>query len=99
MPQPPRIRITKRELQDKFNKNEGGYPARLSSLRKERTYCEDAHPNSNQVPGTKSIIEVYYDGEVSVAAVHFFLQPDGQLGASGKLDPQYLVVDGVRYFI
>jgi hypothetical protein len=30
--------------------------------------------------------------------LHCFVKPDGRLGASGKMDPKRLLVDGVYYY-
>ena len=39
------------------------------------------------LPGTSTL----------VAMVHFFLLPDGTLGASGRFDPRRVVLDGIDY--
>jgi hypothetical protein len=94
----PIVRISKRELQGKFNRNEGGYPARIGELRCERIYDEPASPKSNQLPGTRSVIDKYYDGADPVMWLHSFIKPDGRLGASGKPDPKRLLAGGVMYY-
>jgi hypothetical protein len=95
----PRVRIPETELRNKFNRNEGGYPDQISSLRKRNIYNELASAKSNQVAGTRSIVDMYYNqaGE-RVMTLQYFLKPDGTLGASGKLDPKELLVDGIMYF-
>jgi hypothetical protein len=61
-------------------------------------YCELAPPDANQVPGTVSHIQDWYeyneetDKTRLLATVHFYKSPDGTIGASGKIDPQLLVV-------
>jgi hypothetical protein len=94
----PSVRITKKEIQHKFNKNEGGYPSQIDSLRRERIYDRPASPRSNQPPGTRSVLDKYFDGTDAVMLLHCFIKPDGMLGASGKLDPKRLVVNGVCYY-
>jgi hypothetical protein len=99
MTKPPRVRIPEKDLQNKFNRNEGGYPAQISILQKRCVYDEPASPKSNQVPGTRSLVIQYYNavGE-RVLTTHHFLKPDGTLGGRGKIDPKELLVDGIMYF-
>ncbi len=97
-PHLPAIRITCRQLQDKFNKNEGGYPAQIDSLACVCVYDQPASPKSGQAPGTRSKLYKYFDGYVAVMWLHCFERPDGTLGASGKMDPKRLVIDGVVYY-
>jgi hypothetical protein len=94
----PVIRISQRELQDKFNANEGGYPQRMNELRKVCSYDQPASPRSRQPHGTRSRIDKFYDGETLVMVVHYFRKPDGTLGAWGRYDPKKLLVDGVLYW-
>ena len=94
----PQIRISDRELQDKFNRNEGGYPAKINLLRRQAIYRSLASPKSNQLPGTMSVLYKYWDGDIPVMVLHCFLQSDGRLGASGKMDPKRLLVDGISYY-
>jgi len=95
----PRIRISENELRGKFNGNEGGYPARRASLKVRRVYDEPASPRSNQEPGTRSIVDSYYDDDdQKVMTLHYFLRPDGTLGGSGRPDPKELLVDGIMYY-
>lgn len=49
--------------------------------------------------GTRSQGVAYYDGNVVVARVHQFLQPDGTLGASQIPDPKELLVDDEIWFV
>src|ERR1022692_4504349 len=94
-----RIRISENELRGKFNGNEGGYPARRASLKVRRVYDEPASPMSKQEPGTRSIVDSYYDDDDrKVMTLHYFLKPDGTLGGSGRPDPKELMVDGIMYY-
>lgn len=95
---PPVIRIPCAELRRKFNRNEGGYPGRIESLRRVCTYDELASPNSKQVAGTRSKVYKYFDGDAPVMVLHCFELPSGKLGASGKMDPKRLLVNGVIYY-
>jgi hypothetical protein len=95
---PPSNRILCRDLQRKFNNNEGGYPERIDSLACTCTHDEPAHSKSRQPPGTRSKIYRYFDGMMLVMVLHCFELPSGKLGASGKMDPKLLLVDGVIYY-
>jgi len=94
----PAVRITKKALQRKFNDNEGGYPAQIHSLRRVCTYDEPANFKSHQEPGTRSVLYKYFDGAQPVMWLHCFIRSDGKLGASGKMDPKRLFVNGVYFF-
>jgi hypothetical protein len=95
----PRIRISENELRGKFNRNEGGNPARRARLKVRRVYDEPASPMSKQEPGTRSIVDSYYDEtDRKVMTLHHFLRPNGTLGGSGKPDPKELLVDGIMYY-
>jgi hypothetical protein len=94
----PNVKITAKELQRKFNSNEGGYPAKIRSLRTRCIYDKPASPKSRQPPDTRSQVHEYFDGCLSVMIVHYFVLPSGKLGASGMMDPKRLLVDGIYYF-
>lgn len=98
MPVHPSIRITCRDLRDKFNNNEGGYPERIAALRCVCIHDGLANSKSGQPPGTRSQLHQYFDGVVPVMWLHRFVLPSGKLGASGKVDPKRLLVDGVYYY-
>jgi hypothetical protein len=40
----------------------------------------------------------YFDGDMPVMYLHCFIEPWGKLGASGKMDPKRLLIDGVYYY-
>ena len=94
----PSIRIPGHELQRKFNANEGGYPAQIDTLGCTCIYDELASPKSKQPPGTRSKLYKYFDGNQSVMLLHCFELPSGKLGASGKMDPKRLLVNGTFYY-
>jgi hypothetical protein len=49
-------------------------------------------PSSQRQPaGTRGQRVLYFEGDVQVAVVHQYLQPDGRLGASGLPDPKWLL--------
>ena len=92
------LKVTERELQDKLNDNEGGYPSQINDLRRDIRHEGPAHPRSGQPPGTKSVLYQYWDGPRVVMMLHCFIKPDGTLGASGKMDPKRLLVNGIYYY-
>ena len=94
----PSVRITCLELQSKFNSNEGGYPSKVHSLHRQCTYDKPASPKSGQKPGTRSKLYKYWDGSTPVMLLHCFIEPSGELGASKKMDPKRLLVNGIYYF-
>jgi hypothetical protein len=58
------------------------------------------------MPNTKPLVamacvceKVLIEKDGVMARVHQFLKTDNTLGASGKPDPQHVVVDGVRYHL
>jgi hypothetical protein len=95
---PPAVRITSQELQGKFNRNEGGYPARIDQLESICIHDKPASSKSGQPPGTRSQMRKYFDDGIPVMYLHCFVLPSGKLGASGKMDPKRLLVDGIFYF-
>lgn len=54
-------------------------------------------------PGSTSQVDDYFtrtdDGTRSIhlATVHYYMQPSGKMGASGKPDPTYVFHDGIIY--
>jgi hypothetical protein len=98
MTRPSSVKVTRAELQFKFNTNAGGYPARINALRCECIYDEPASAKSHQPAGTRSRVNKYWDGAIAVMYLHCFVLPTGELGASGKMDAKRLLVDGVYYY-
>ena len=49
-----------------------------------------ARPESQQPPGTRSQRVAYMRGNQLVAIVHQYVLPDGRIGASGLPDPKWL---------
>lgn len=45
-----------------------------------------------------SVLYKYWDGNLAVMYLHCFVEPTGELGASGKMDPKRLLVNGLSYF-
>jgi hypothetical protein len=95
---PATVRISPKELQDKFNNNEGGYPARLEELAFILSHDKPAHPSSGQPLGTRSQVRKYKDKQQTVMVLHCFKLPSGGLGASGKMDPKGLLVGDTFFF-
>jgi len=51
-----------------------------------------------ELPGTTSHVVGLVNAEGTVVCkMHFYLRPDGRLGASGRPDPKWLLEDGVVY--
>ena len=93
----PPVYVSEEALRQRFA--EGDYLTRAANgefgccLKDEKTPRSDDEP-----PGTRSLMVSYLnDALVRIFLVHFYLRPDGTLGASGKLDPKWLFEDGVVY--
>ena len=60
-----------------------------------------APPEADQQPGALSQVFDFYDrsdqGVGYLGTFHRYLNRDGSIGASGKLDPIYLMVHGVAH--
>jgi hypothetical protein len=86
------------ELRRQFN--DPGFHSDLMrrTCQKVETYCELAPPSAGQVDGAMSHVHDWYEYVEDtntarlLATVHFYKNPDGTIGASGKLDPQMLVI-------
>ena len=85
------------ELRKKFRENEWRHSDQWARLDIKCAYDRQANPNSKQAPGTRSKMFRFRTDGVTVLTIHFFVKPDFSLGASGKFDPKYLVVNGVGY--
>lgn len=54
-----------------------------------------APTQAGQPPGTMSERIWYFDRDLNrIALVHQYILPDGTIGASGRPDPKWLLVDG-----
>jgi hypothetical protein len=54
----------------------------------------------NWIPGTLSQELKYYDGQGNlIAKAHRYLRPDGELAASGLIDPKRVVVNNVMHIL
>jgi len=52
----------------------------------------------DEPPGTRSVVVSYVDEfRHRIFLVHFYLRPDGAVGASGLPDPKWLYENGVVY--
>ena len=58
-----------------------------------------APQTAGQPPGTLSRLDAIYEQGVKVAEVHYYLLPDGSVGASGMPDPKAVLVDDVLYLL
>lgn len=97
---PPRVAVTAEELRHRFEIGnyvrhalDQKYPC---CLRKQVRCIAESEP-----PGTLSLTLGYLNHQGRrVFLVHFYLRPNGDLGASGLLDPKVLVADdGIEYFV
>ncbi|MBI3696075.1 MAG: hypothetical protein HY238_14690 [Acidobacteria bacterium] len=91
--------VPEQELRRMFN--QGQYYERTQTGELWEDPMADAHPSperSHEPVCTHSQIIAYRDGSgKKVAVVHQYLRRDGKLGASGKPDPKWLLVDDVIY--
>jgi hypothetical protein len=86
------------ELRAMFN--EPNFHADLLKRTKQsvETYCKPAPVDAGQKPGAMSHIYDWFEYNADtdttrlLATVHYYKNPDGSIGASGKIDPQLLVV-------
>jgi hypothetical protein len=97
---PPTVRITVKEIQEKFNK--GKYWERMRSGEFTSVVLEEGRPQAKVVEqepiGTVSQMVSYRDANNDeVARVHQYVRPDGSIGASGLPDPKRLLEGGVLY--
>jgi len=84
--------------------NEGGYLQLADNGILREVIADSRHAsrvsNVNAPHCTESQLVRYIDNDGNeVAAVHQYLQPDGELWASGLPDPKRLFHDGVRYHL
>lgn len=88
-PQPAQAkRVPPEWLQERFNQSDLVERAESGALRRVVRADRPARAGAHQPPGTRSILEQWFDGDVRVAEVHYYRLPDGRLGASGKYDPK-----------
>jgi len=97
--QPP-LRIVKpKYIQRLFN--QGRYAERQKAGEFAAIIVKDRHPAAPKAPVpvcTRSQLVLYKDKRRrTVAIVHQYLLPSGELGASGKPDPKQLWHEGVLY--
>jgi hypothetical protein len=53
-----------------------------------------SRPELGLPPGTRTRTAWYLDSQLQkVAFVHYYLLPDGSIGASGKVDPKRIILD------
>jgi hypothetical protein len=97
-PSLPAVRkVSKRELRSIWND-----PTFQSTLLRKTTQRVDVYealapPDSGQEDGTLSCVYDLMDNpnERLLGTFHMYRRPDGSIGASGKADPIFLLVDGV----
>ncbi len=91
-------KVTKQRLRDIWND-----PVFQEQLLRRTTQRVDVSQNlaptsAGQAPGTLSCIFDFMDNHAGalLGTFHAYMEPGGTIGASGKLDPSFLLVDGVR---
>jgi len=90
--------VTQAWLNQQFNEN--GWQERLASYTKSEIHNSLTPEEHGQPKGTLTIGHDYYDAENKLLATIFhYLKPDRTLGASGKLTPKGLLIDGVWCFV
>jgi hypothetical protein len=90
-------KISKRQLRNIWNS-----PTFQSTLLRRTTQRVDVYealapPDAGQEEGTLSIVYDLMDNlnRQLLGTFHMYRRPDGSIGASGKADPIFLLVDGV----
>jgi len=82
--------IAKKELTEKVF-----YSAKVSN---QQRHCLFLRYGTREPRGTKSKRARYYDAQGQwVFTVHYYRRPDGNLGASGLMDPKRLKIGDVTY--
>jgi hypothetical protein len=84
---------SKSSIRDKFNQCQ--FYERLSDGELSATIFKSRHQKPESEPYcTHSQILVYWDSsQQPVAMVHQYLRPDGTIGASGKPDPKWIIIE------
>ena len=89
----PRRSVSQPWLNQQFNDN--GWEARLASYTRVEIHNSLTPPERGQIEGTLTIGYDYYDDENNlVATIFHYRQPDGKLGASGRMTPKGLLIEG-----
>lgn len=91
--------VTAQHIRKLFN--DGNYSARAASGEFTATVKKSKHPAAPRAKMpvcTRSQTVVYLNRRrKAVAIVHQYLLPNGELGASGRPDPKFLVHHGTTY--
>lgn len=97
-PSTPRKKVDQTWLNQQFN--ESGCENRLASYSKTEIHNSLTPRHRGQVEGTLTVGYDYYDTENKLVATLFlYRQPDGKLGASGRMTPKGLLIDGVWCYV
>jgi hypothetical protein len=97
--QPEPVKVTKQELRDTWNDPQ--FQASLLMRTQQRVDVAEglAPPQAGQEPGTMSHVYDFYNNDAHelLGTFHVYRRQDGTIGASGMLDPIFLLVDGVPH--
>lgn len=91
-------KVGARELREIFNEPDFQADLLRRTCQAVETYCEPAPVSADQMDGAMSHVYDWYEYLPSsntarlLAVVHYYKNPDGTIGASGKIDPQILVI-------
>jgi hypothetical protein len=95
-----KVYVSEQRIRELFNAGQYWERARNGEFTLNYIYNKPAPESANQVLGTKSqVIEYINSNGEQIALVHQYLQPNGQLGGSGRPDPKLLREGQILYDI
>jgi hypothetical protein len=92
-------KVTKQRLREIWNDPEFQASIHRRTTQRVDIYEDLAPPSAGQELGTLSIVWNFMDNQTRelLGTFHHYRRPDGSIGASGMLDPIFLLVNGVPY--
>ena len=93
-------RVSEQELRKIFKDSglEARFKARAISFRVKRKFHYPSPKPSFEPHCTKSeMVDLVEDDGTVVASCHRYMRPDGTIGASGKIDPKFVLFEGILY--
>ncbi len=92
------MEVSVAKLREMFNAAEFDKRVAAGELTVHVVKSRPAPPGANQVPGTLSEMIAYRNKQgIELASAHRYLQPNQQLGGSGRPDPKSMLDGGVLY--